>query len=205
MQYITLCMRTWREVRNFAWHRPGSHWISKETLVDRIWISKPVLNMILFPDRNPAGFCNSEPDPDWTGFWKILNRIGYGYPNCVDHCSEMFNESVFSDINRIRIGLDYTVTILDWIRIAKISDPFNTNPNCVDHCSQIFAGYKSDWFKCLGSTTGLQFDWITQWKYWTGLGSQKPLIHSTLPHVYCCCQIHWWVVLWRVKMGGVSI
>jgi len=74
----------------------------------------------------------------------------------------MFNESVFSDINRIRIGLDYTVTILDWIRIAKISDPFNTNPNCVDHCSQIFAGYKSDWFKCLGSTTGLQLDWITQ-------------------------------------------
>jgi len=30
---------------------------------------------------------------------------------------------------RIRIGLDYTLKILDWIRIAKIFDPFNTNPN----------------------------------------------------------------------------
>jgi len=26
---------------------------------------------------------------------------------------------------QIRIGLDYTTEILDWIRIAKISDPFN--------------------------------------------------------------------------------
>jgi len=46
-----------------------------------------VLNMILFPDRDPTGFCNSEPDPDWTGFWKELNRIIYGYPNCIDHFS----------------------------------------------------------------------------------------------------------------------
>jgi len=29
-----------------------------------------VLNMIQFPDRNPTGFCNSEPDPDRTGFRK---------------------------------------------------------------------------------------------------------------------------------------
>jgi len=28
---------------------------------------------------------------------------------------------------RIRIGLDHTIKILDWIRIAKISDPFNTS------------------------------------------------------------------------------
>jgi len=37
-------MSTWCEVRNFAWHR--------------------------FPDRDPTGFCNSESDPDWTGFRK---------------------------------------------------------------------------------------------------------------------------------------
>jgi len=30
----------------------------------------PVLNMIRFEDRDPTGFCNSEPD--WTGFWKKL-------------------------------------------------------------------------------------------------------------------------------------
>jgi len=30
----------------------------------------PVLNMIRFPDRVPTGFCNSKPDPDWTGCWK---------------------------------------------------------------------------------------------------------------------------------------
>jgi len=27
----------------------------------------------------------------------------------------------------MRIGLDYTLKKLDWIRIAKIFDPFNTN------------------------------------------------------------------------------
>jgi len=43
--------------------------------------------MIRFPDRDPTGFCNSEQDPDWTGFWKKLNWIRYGYPNCIDHCS----------------------------------------------------------------------------------------------------------------------
>jgi len=33
-----------------------------------LWWSVPVLNMIRFPDRNPTGFSNSEPDPAWTGF-----------------------------------------------------------------------------------------------------------------------------------------
>jgi len=60
-----------------------------------------VLNMIRFLDRDPTGFCTSEQDPDWTGFWKKLNRIRYGYPNCIDHWSKMLNQSVFSDINRI--------------------------------------------------------------------------------------------------------
>jgi len=32
--------------------------------------------MIQFPDRDPAGFCNSDPHPDWTGFRKNLYRIG---------------------------------------------------------------------------------------------------------------------------------
>jgi len=59
-----------------------------------------MLNTIRFPDRDPTGFCNSEPDSDWTGFQKNLYRIGHGYPNCVDHCSRMLNQS-FSDINRI--------------------------------------------------------------------------------------------------------
>jgi len=55
----------------------------------------PVLNMIRSPDRDPTGFCTSEPEPDWTGFWKKLNRIRYGYPNCIDHCSKMLNQRVF--------------------------------------------------------------------------------------------------------------
>jgi len=29
-----------------------------------------VLNIIRFPDRDPTGFCDSEPDPDRTGFRK---------------------------------------------------------------------------------------------------------------------------------------
>jgi len=61
----------------------------------------PVLNMIRFPDRDPTGFCNSEPDPDRTGFGKKLYRIRYGYPNCFDHCSQMLNQGVFQDLNRL--------------------------------------------------------------------------------------------------------
>jgi len=34
---------------------------------DHLW---SVLNMIRFPDRDPTGMCNSEPDPDRTGFRK---------------------------------------------------------------------------------------------------------------------------------------
>jgi len=90
--------------------------------------------MIRFPDRDPTRFCNSEPDPGWTGFWKKLNRIRYGYPNCTDHCSKLLNQSFFgykSDwikyLDRsIGIGSDRIIQIkfLDWIRISKISDLF---------------------------------------------------------------------------------
>jgi len=55
----------------------------------------PVFNLIRFPDRNPTEFRNSEPDPYRTGFRKNLNRIRYGYPNCVDHCSNILNQSFF--------------------------------------------------------------------------------------------------------------
>ena len=54
------------------------------------------------PDRDPTGFCNSKPDPDWTGFRKYLYRIGYGNPSSVDHCSRMLNQRVF----QIKTGLD---------------------------------------------------------------------------------------------------
>jgi len=58
-------------------------------------ILPPVLNMIRFPDRNQTGFCNSKPDPDRKKFRKTLNRIRYGYPNCIDHCSKMLDQSFF--------------------------------------------------------------------------------------------------------------
>jgi len=35
-------------------------------------------------------------------------------------------DQIFGQYFRIRIGLDYTIKRLDWIRIAKISDMFNT-------------------------------------------------------------------------------
>jgi len=55
---------------------------------------------------------------------KKLYRIRYEYPICVDHCSQMFNHRFFRistgldqilvQYYRIRIGLDYTIKILDW-------------------------------------------------------------------------------------------
>jgi len=66
--------------------------------IQRIPCQVSVLKRIHFPDRDPTGFCNSEPDP--TGFWKKY-LIRYRYPNCVDHCIQMFDQRIFSDINRI--------------------------------------------------------------------------------------------------------
>ena len=40
-------------------------------------------------------------------------------------------DQIFGQYYRIRIGLDCTVRILDWTKIAKISDPFNTRANAV--------------------------------------------------------------------------
>ena len=80
--------------------------------------------------------------------------------------------------NRIRIGLDVekTSTGSDMdIQTALIT--------AVECSIRVFFGYKPDWIKYLDSATGLGSDWITQWKYWTGLGSQKSSIRSTLESV----------------------
>jgi len=52
-----------------------------------------VLNMIRFPDPDPTGFCNLEPDRN--GFRNNLCRVRYGYPYCVDHCGKVFNQRFF--------------------------------------------------------------------------------------------------------------
>ena len=141
-----------------------------------------VLNMIRFSDRDPTGFCNSEPDPDRTGFKKnstasdmdiqtalitavrclirvmILkqpeickplnlfeflarNNSHTSFPNLFIALRIYFIVVLISFIRGwfrvltgldqifqyywIKIGLDNTMKILDWIRIAKIFDPFN--------------------------------------------------------------------------------
>ena len=35
-------------------------------------------------------------------------------------------DEIFGQVYRIRIAPDYSMKILDWIRIAKVSDLFNT-------------------------------------------------------------------------------
>jgi len=42
--------------------------LSKKCSFKKNTVQEPVLNMIRFPDRDPTGFCTTEPDPDWTGF-----------------------------------------------------------------------------------------------------------------------------------------
>ena len=67
---------------------------------------------------------------------KKLNRIRYGCPNCIDHCSIMLNQSLFfgyepdwtKHLDRSTgLGSDYSMKILDWIMITKISNLFNTS------------------------------------------------------------------------------
>jgi len=45
--------------------------------------------MIWFPERDPTGCCNAELGPVGLDFEK-LNRIRYGYPNCVLLLSQLF-------------------------------------------------------------------------------------------------------------------
>ena len=74
----------------------------------------------------PIHFEKTSPDQIWISKqrWSLQSHV--------------WSEVFFPDINRIgsniwtdyriRIGLDYTENISDWVRIAKISDPFN---NCI--------------------------------------------------------------------------
>jgi len=63
-------------------------------------VYKPLLNMIRSPDRDPTGFCTSEPDPDWTGFWK--NSTGSDMDIQVPLCK------------RMRPGCVRALSVWDW-------------------------------------------------------------------------------------------
>jgi len=86
--------------------------------------------------RNPTGFCTSEPDPDWTGFWNNSTGSDMDNQNALITAAkclirvfwiETGLDQIFGQVYRIRIGPDYSKKILDWIRIPKNSDLFNTN------------------------------------------------------------------------------
>jgi len=77
---------------------------------------------------------------------------------------------------RIRIGLDSEKNSSG--SDMDIQTALITAVKCL---MRAFFGYKPDWIKYLNSTTGLVLDWITQLKFWTGLGLQKYPIRSTQP------------------------
>ena len=85
-----------------------------------------VLNMIRFPDRDPTGFCNAEPDPVGVDFEKN-NSIRYRYPNCNDHCSKMLNQT-FLDINRI--GSNIWTGLPDKDRTGLFNENFRLDLDC---------------------------------------------------------------------------
>jgi len=78
----------------------------------------------LTPEQDRTGIENNSTWSDTNIQTALITAV-----KCLIH-------GVFSDINRIgkifghvyrnRIGLDYTMKIFDWIRMAKISDRFNT-------------------------------------------------------------------------------
>jgi len=65
-----------------------------------LWYS-PELNTIRFPDRDPTGFCNSEPDLDWIGFRKNSTGSDMDIRTALITACLMLTQSFFSDINRI--------------------------------------------------------------------------------------------------------
>jgi len=110
-------------------------WIRIEKISDPFNISTSVLNMIRFPDCDTPGFCTSDPDPDRTGFRKNSTGSDMDIQTALIILVKCLIR-VFSDINRIgtnictglpvRIGPDYSIKILDWIRdewTVIFSDP----------------------------------------------------------------------------------
>jgi len=77
--------------------------------------------------------------------------------------------------NRIRIGLDF-----ENISTGSDMDIQTALITAVEYLIRGLFGYKPDWIKYLDSGTGLGLDWITHWKYWTRLESEKSSIRSTL-------------------------
>ena len=76
---------------------------------------------------------------DWI--LKKHNRIRYGYPNCIDHCSKLLKQSFFGYKPDWIKYLDRSAGLgserisqrkFDWIRIPNISYLFNTDahPSC---------------------------------------------------------------------------
>jgi len=63
-------------------------------------IHTSVSNMIRFPDRDPTGFSNSEPDPDRTGFWKNSTGSDMDIQTALVTAVKC-SIRIFSDINRI--------------------------------------------------------------------------------------------------------
>ena len=55
----------------------------------------PVLIMIRFPDRDPTGFSNSEPDPDRTGFWKNSTGLDMDTQTALITEVKCLNQGVF--------------------------------------------------------------------------------------------------------------
>jgi len=90
--------------------------------------------MIRFPDRDPTGFCNSEPDR--SGFRKTSTGSDMDIQTTLITAVKrliitFFRTSTgldqtFGQVYQISIGPDYSMKILDWSSIAKISDFFNT-------------------------------------------------------------------------------
>jgi len=54
-----------------------------------------VLNMIQFPDRDPTGFCNSEPDPGRTGFRNNSSGSDMDIQTAFVTAAKWFNQSFF--------------------------------------------------------------------------------------------------------------
>jgi len=106
--------------------------ITTEMITIRL-VRPPVLNMIRFadrdptgfcnsePDRDPTGFCNSEPDPGWTAF---LKNLTWSDMDIQLHWSLQINahSEVFSDI--YQIGSNFRTSLPDLDQTELLNENF---------------------------------------------------------------------------------
>ena len=100
---------------------------------------------------------------------------------CTTKSHSIFVSFLYEEVSRAKPSQNSLTRLCESLCIVisrnwALANLFDDFPLClleqmeVRFLIRVFFGYKPYWIKYLGSATGLRWDWIAKWKYWTRLG-----------------------------------